>query len=411
MFSKMTCSILVGIFLPNYLLTQNLPDQIFHEQFNHDSAVWETTYTESFEYDELDRLIFHEQIDYTGKGIGRHIDGLSEERTFFPNFVQVNPYYDVIMEDYMKGVVLYAFGEKYSTTYTYNEEGCLDEQEFKLYREGEIKHIWKAVVTSKPNCLLWHLDLYVRRDSTEFELKHRISNSWPSDQYLDHYFNYYLPNGTLVHPTGFTLIEKDSQNRVIKFDKFQGTGPNDKRHLVWDYDDKDRLIYKSSDGSFSPFYRDSLKYLENEKGAIEKIEVDRYVNNSTFPIQSHLDFSRFCDDSYKIIDLENLPVLHAERMIFKYNDPVDCSIPFQEDVFSIYPNPTNNILNIKTMDWELNNVNLKIYNLIGHLFYEETIRGKLLEYSIDVSFLAQGFYYLILENESSKSIQAFAVSR
>ena len=67
-----------------------------------------------------------------------------------------------------------------------------------------------------------------------------------------------------------------------------------------------------------------------------------------------------------------------------------------ENKFSIYPNPSSNLIHIKGLDNQASN--LDIYNFTGQLIYSETINEN--EHTLDISQFASGMYLLKISNKN-----------
>lgn len=74
--------------------------------------------------------------------------------------------------------------------------------------------------------------------------------------------------------------------------------------------------------------------------------------------------------------------------------------------YTLYPNPTTEILNIDLTD-NPNGYSMKIYDVKGALVLKETIKAGIGDKSVDISNLSNGIYQLILEDESSKLSSRF----
>jgi hypothetical protein len=64
---------------------------------------------------------------------------------------------------------------------------------------------------------------------------------------------------------------------------------------------------------------------------------------------------------------------------------------------SVFPNPTNGIVNI---DWKtvVGKMQVDIYDIVGQSILHEEVRNNS-NYSTDLSNLATGNYYIVLKNE------------
>jgi hypothetical protein len=76
--------------------------------------------------------------------------------------------------------------------------------------------------------------------------------------------------------------------------------------------------------------------------------------------------------------------------------------PVNKDKFTIYPNPTNGIINIETQDQDYS---IKIVNLIGQVVYFNEFKAT--QSAIDVANLAKGGYIITLENNKYKYSAVF----
>ncbi|MCF8370777.1 MAG: T9SS type A sorting domain-containing protein [Bacteroidales bacterium] len=85
----------------------------------------------------------------------------------------------------------------------------------------------------------------------------------------------------------------------------------------------------------------------------------------------------------------------------------DNNMPFSNDKFKLYPNPANNIINIKTKDGILNTVD--IYSSSGQLL-QKTKSNKTQE-SIDISGLPPGNYFLRAITREGVFVRKFVVVR
>lgn len=80
-----------------------------------------------------------------------------------------------------------------------------------------------------------------------------------------------------------------------------------------------------------------------------------------------------------------------------------------KDKIVLYPNPTQNKLNLKLPTPPNNNTKALIFNTLGHLVQKETFIEK--ESSIDVSALKSGIYFLKINLDGQEVIQRFVISR
>jgi hypothetical protein len=78
-------------------------------------------------------------------------------------------------------------------------------------------------------------------------------------------------------------------------------------------------------------------------------------------------------------------------------------------LFSVYPNPANNLLTVNLEDAINKNLNLTIYNAIGAVM--KTISIQQNQQQIDVSDLSNGFYLMELKSPNGHSMQKLTIEK
>jgi len=80
-------------------------------------------------------------------------------------------------------------------------------------------------------------------------------------------------------------------------------------------------------------------------------------------------------------------------------------------IFNIYPNPTNDFINVVFNDKALNSdISLQVMNALGQEIYvNNKVNNSNL--SIDVKTFAEGIYYIVMKDETSTSVKKFIVSK
>ena len=87
---------------------------------------------------------------------------------------------------------------------------------------------------------------------------------------------------------------------------------------------------------------------------------------------------------------------------YLFNQCINVGIPkntYSSNGISIYPNPANLILNISDEQNQLQNSIITIINTLG-----ETVLVLPFSHQINISSLAQGLYYLTLQDGASKKV-------
>ena len=69
------------------------------------------------------------------------------------------------------------------------------------------------------------------------------------------------------------------------------------------------------------------------------------------------------------------------------------------NIFEVYPNPSNGQVTIKLAD-NINNCHVKIHNIIGELVYSEVIKEQL---TIRNLSLKAGLYFLSVDNKGNNA--------
>lgn len=83
--------------------------------------------------------------------------------------------------------------------------------------------------------------------------------------------------------------------------------------------------------------------------------------------------------------------------VYELDIEVGINEEITQDKYKIYPTPTNDILNIQTIDTEI--YNLKICDLYGRVLLEKSMNQSS---QIDISSLDQGFYMVLIDNGKYK---------
>jgi len=90
---------------------------------------------------------------------------------------------------------------------------------------------------------------------------------------------------------------------------------------------------------------------------------------------------------------------------FKYS--MIRSVELTSAGLSVYPNPTNNIINVNWINYTEDNTTLRLVNTRGINVYQQNVTGKgKLQKQIDMSLLPSGIYYLQIISDSNIVSQA-----
>lgn len=299
------------------------------------------------------------------------------------------------------------WGENYKDTCIYNSNNLLEENivKTKFFNEDIL---YKNVYTYNSNLKLTN-KLYQVFDST--------SLSWKNDSLYVYTYDNYGNNDTIYTKYYKNDIWVDTIIEVYTY--FDNNSLKSNKHIVvdkdgnqdniysyyYDYDINNNIILKQkeyhnieSNEKQEWFYDSNNNCIKNTTSKLKDGEwvttykrdgIELYYNNMQsmmllFYIKCYS--LSWVTASYKQVD----------NFVNKINNNNNNS-------FLCYPNPTNNILNIKT-----NNINYKtieIYNINGSLIYTNNMSN-----SIDISNLNKGIYFIRLSGDKKSEVQKIVIN-
>jgi hypothetical protein len=144
---------------------------------------------------------------------------------------------------------------------------------------------------------------------------------------------------------------------------------------------------------------DSLMYgsFNNFQNAIQQAE---YEESWTY------DSTNNTSVYYAKIQLDTISIDYAWEVDSTLNTGIETFNKKQLHV-NVYPNPTNNIINISIETFENSSVEIKAFNTVGELVYAETstINNSQTLKKINTTYWPQGIYLIILESNGNRYIQ------
>ena len=131
-------------------------------------------------------------------------------------------------------------------------------------------------------------------------------------------------------------------------------------------------------------------------------------------IENYMDYQwGFCANMFTLgqLDRINATLDGYRRSLWQYENLIETGVLNYNDIpeqindsgFELYPNPTNDILNIKSKSVDFDNAQVELYDLSGKLLLNNTLQENTLR--IDVSGLASGFYIIKINGKSEKFIK------
>ena len=83
-------------------------------------------------------------------------------------------------------------------------------------------------------------------------------------------------------------------------------------------------------------------------------------------------------------------------------------VAFTPSSATVYPNPASDLLNV-SIEQEVGAVELSVIDLYGRVVLQQNTQATNVE--LDLAKLANGMYFLRLENENFKQIEKFVIER
>ncbi len=126
------------------------------------------------------------------------------------------------------------------------------------------------------------------------------------------------------------------------------------------------------------------------------------LSSATTPNGYYISYN-FNTQGVNMQGLIDIPVLQ-----FLKNNSAEISENLVNDQFEIYPNPTRNHCRIKLKDI-FGKVDISFTDVTGRVVLSQTIANPLNDFSIDLSSMKNGVYWVTLINNSNSSIQKLVI--
>ena len=196
--------------------------------------------------------------------------------------------------------------------------------------------------------------------------------------------------------------------------------------FVQGVDETDKIVLLSTRNNLNSDISPNAPYTEANYGSIiiseftptgERVYATLISNNNDMG-QSFSNYNYanviVSDEGFKVFCWETAPGLAANYLtsedklldyavenvysIASYNDKPSSTDQFIETAFSIYPNPTTDVLNIISKSAD-NITKVIIYDITGKMLHEQVFETSNNQQQIDVSTLAKGIYIIELSSE------------
>lgn len=137
-----------------------------------------------------------------------------------------------------------------------------------------------------------------------------------------------------------------------------------------------------------------------EKNKTDNSYVQSYRITGSYKIGA---INKQINEKNQIISSKTLKYIEVKKNLTKNNEILNCEKNSYSSEIDIYPNPTQNIVNITNIPYIAGNTSLILANNEGVELEKYQLNSN--QKQIDVSFLKSGLYFLLLNN--SECTQTF----
>lgn len=165
-----------------------------------------------------------------------------------------------------------------------------------------------------------------------------------------------------------------------------------------------RKVSSESGYDFLRFYIDDV--LKNEWSGEIDWAIASYpvlVGSRTFKWEYIKDFNTVAGSDNAVVDYISLPASATPTVL---SETTSMNV-------QIFPNPSNGKFRLQTENFSNSNYQLTIINLLGEIVYKETLQNSQnhINQMIDVSFLENGIYTVMLEDNNYKSVKSLLINK
>lgn len=228
---------------------------------------------------------------------------------------------------------------------------------------------------------------------------------------LDSLFRFYNDAWVLDRNCQYFYDSKDRlvEKKVAIYASFGVTNETEE----WIYDEYDQLTYyirwrEKPSPPYQLIKKDSIIIEYDEQNRVHKKQVIT-TNFSTTSPTDYFTYEYYCQDILKQSSQDDLPRIF--RTIYEYDSGFDeeCTEELEDISLTIYPNPNNGLMEIKSDLLAAKNAIIRVFDTVGkELFIEETTILKN-THSLNLSFLIPGMYFISVETDAFVASQKVMV--
>lgn len=375
---------------------------IFSIQLSYSDTTWRE-YRSEYQYDDQNRLI---------ENINRQTNSYDPDYLFMNRFVyQYNDLENITIEKeyaFYVGSAEWQLNGEIKTIL--NDNDCLIEQEETRYRStGEIYSKQKTALTVDENCRTL-TRVFSRQSQNDTELKLRDKDIYTYDNNGENTMHISQRYNESTNNWDTDLIvtsEFDDDKRPIRrlTEYIFGEHSNQTLHL-WTYNEQGEQVtfhrYQTYDGlgieTLLLANRDSSIYTYNEaEQLIYKKQFNEYYYYQIEPptinkFQYSTKYAYYCDGQLKSTTTENLPNIY--RTTYEYDEGGDCHLDNQDLEITIFPNPSNGSMEIRSNLLASPNVELRVFSVLGQEVLHQKLTNVSERFSLDLTNVPNGNYVI-----------------
>lgn len=358
-----------------------------------DSTKWRNSGRATYEYDG-DLLVSElEQYWFTARSDWGNADGADY---FYDEKGRLEK---EILNKYQAGTNDYQ--NLYTNTYHYNENGCLvaEWNELVSIHGPYTQHYYEYTVDE--NCHITkrlHKALQISGDTT-YKKNHYVNDA-EGHVKIDSQYAFFNDEWQLHYERFFDYDEAGSMTEALEYLLFSNSTISETE--TWKYDEYGELTLriksrKTNSNPYREISKDSisLKY-DNQNRVIQRRRLSYRFDTPDPPELER--FTYYCDDVLKASGLDDLPRIFRTSYEYDIGLNEDCIDDLEDKSITIFPNPVMDELTIDSDLLSGEQTKIYIYDALGRQFLEQEFSILFDKFSVDVSNLERGFYFLTIEN-------------
>jgi hypothetical protein len=388
-------------------------DSVIYQDFNHLSNISENVFKQEYFYDENNRFVLSKSYDWD-KTINQWIVYATLERNY-------NPEGKLSTECTLYKGFRRIFVNDYKYEYIYNSDGLLIQMINSEWNDSNNQWEISKVYNYNDKGLLL----------SEEASNVKIEYSYDDNENKTHKYRYILVNNWIL--SNKTEYFYDSDGNLILQNYYSWDNSTSHWNISWKYEYSyinDNLVllveYIKDNSSPEPHYFSKKEYTYDSFNNILIYnhfrwddDLNEWINNSreertydyTFKIED-LIIPVFDDDiefEHKLTNIEyfkqnenNNQLQHSNDEIFYYSQHYVKYLPsYENEIIMLYPNPTNDFINIKLNG--RNNFSVHIINLNGITVYKNNHSNN----RINIENLPAGIYFCRVISPPGEKVMKF----